>query len=211
MERASDTAAIGAGNFLFVGEHAALDFANTLLAANGSPFETLNSCADLLHWLALAGLISTAEQKTLADGLPSPAKQHSLLGQIRAFRELCKTNLERLIAGQAVLPDFIGVINQFLADDLRWPILAQEARTRKFRIHHQHIPLEPAAKILALIANEVAQFLASANLEYLRRCAGPDCVIYFYDTAKSHRRQWCSMAICGNRHKVAKFRAKRQP
>jgi len=34
-------------------------------------------------------------------------------------------------------------------------------------------------------------------------------VLYFYDTTKNHRRQWCSTAACGNRHKVADFR-KRQ-
>jgi predicted RNA-binding Zn ribbon-like protein len=34
-------------------------------------------------------------------------------------------------------------------------------------------------------------------------------VLYFYDTTKNHRRQWCSAASCGNRHKVSQFR-KRQ-
>ena len=59
-----------------------------------------------------------------------------------------------------------------------------------------------------MITGKIAQFLASANFHYLRRCAGVDCVIYFYDTTKSHRRQWRRMPICGNRHKAAKFRAK---
>jgi predicted RNA-binding Zn ribbon-like protein len=208
MKRAVDNEAVSTRNFLFVGEHTALDFANTLLAANGAPFETLNSCDDLLLWLALVRLISKAEQKTLVDGLQSQAKQHSLLEQIRAFRGLWKTNLERLVAGKALSPDFIDLINRFLSSDLAWQVLAQEAKTRAFQIHQQHVQIEPTGKILALIANEMAQFLASANLEYLRRCAGSGCVIYFYDTTKSHRRQWCSMAICGNRHKVAKFRAK---
>jgi predicted RNA-binding Zn ribbon-like protein len=211
MERAIDNQAVSTGNFLFVGEHPALDFANTLLAANGTPFETLNTCDDILHWLALARLISQAEHATLAGGLPSPAKQPALLEQIRVFRGLWKTNLERLVAGQAVSPEFIDGINQILADDLSWPVLSPDAKTQTFQVHRQHVPLEPAKKILALLANEVAQFLVSAKLEYLRRCAGPGCVIYFYDTTKSHRRQWCSMAICGNRHKVAKFRSKRQP
>ncbi|HEV2453612.1 MAG TPA: CGNR zinc finger domain-containing protein [Verrucomicrobiae bacterium] len=208
MERAADKEAVSAGNFLFVGEHTALDFANTLLAANGAPFETLNSCHDLLHWLALARLISRAELNTLVDGLQSQAKQLSLLEQIRAFRGRWKTNLERLVAGKALSSDFIDLINRSLSGDLAWQVLTQEARTRTFHLHRQHVPMKPTGKILALIANEIAQFLASANLEYLRRCAGSDCVIYFYDTTKNHRRQWCSMAICGNRHKVASFRAR---
>jgi predicted RNA-binding Zn ribbon-like protein len=28
-------------------------------------------------------------------------------------------------------------------------------------------------------------------------------VLFFYDTTKNHARRWCSMAFCGNRHKVA--------
>jgi predicted RNA-binding Zn ribbon-like protein len=32
----------------------------------------------------------------------------------------------------------------------------------------------------------------------------------FYDRTKSHKRRWCSMALCGNRHKVAEFRKRRQ-
>jgi predicted RNA-binding Zn ribbon-like protein len=63
---------------------------------------------------------------------------------------------------------------------------------------------------LALVAWPVAQFLAKANLAYLRQCANhTSCALYFYDTTKNHHRQWCSVAICGNRHKVAQFR-KRQ-
>ncbi|HDR6823126.1 TPA: CGNR zinc finger domain-containing protein, partial [Bacillus thuringiensis] len=31
----------------------------------------------------------------------------------------------------------------------------------------------------------------------------PDCVLLFID--KSGKRKWCSMKICGNRKKVAKF------
>jgi predicted RNA-binding Zn ribbon-like protein len=208
MKRAPENEAANTGNFLFVSNHPALDFANTLLAANGAPVETLNSCHDLLHWLVLARLISKAEQNTLADGLQSQTKQHSLLEQIRAFRGLWKTHLERLVAGKAASPDFIDLINRLLSGDLGWQVLTQEAKTRTFQIHREHVSMEPTGKILALIADVMVQFLASANLQYLRRCAGPGCVIYFYDTTKSHRRQWCSMDICGNRHKVAKFRAK---
>jgi predicted RNA-binding Zn ribbon-like protein len=208
MKSAPENEAVSAGNFLFVGDHTALDFANTLLVANGAPFETFNCYDDILAWLTSARLISQEERKTLAADLPSPANQQALLEHIRAFRGLWKTNLERLVTGKPALPDFVDLINQFLRDDLGRQVLSQEAKTRTFQVHQEHVPLEPARKIPALIANAIAQFLASANLQYLRRCAGVDCVLYFYDTTKSHRRQWCSMAICGNRHKVAKFRAK---
>jgi predicted RNA-binding Zn ribbon-like protein len=60
--------------------------------------------------------------------------------------------------------------------------------------------------VLAALAREVAHFLADSNFSYLRKCANSECVLFFYDTTKNHRRQWCSTAVCGNRHKVAAFR-----
>jgi predicted RNA-binding Zn ribbon-like protein len=63
---------------------------------------------------------------------------------------------------------------------------------------------------LAILGRQIAVFLAEANLSYLHRCANTtSCRLYFYDTTKNHRRQWCSVATCGNRHKVAQFRQRR--
>jgi predicted RNA-binding Zn ribbon-like protein len=50
-------------------------------------------------------------------------------------------------------------------------------------------------------------WLAARNLLRLdpgrvRACSGHECVLHFYDTSKAGRRQWCSMAGCGNRAKA---------
>lgn len=42
----------------------------------------------------------------------------------------------------------------------------------------------------------------------LRRCAHPDCVLYFYDISPKANRRWCSMAGCGNRAKAARHYAR---
>jgi len=44
--------------------------------------------------------------------------------------------------------------------------------------------------------------LLRAGPDRIRRCAGHGCVLYFYDASRSGRRQWCSMAACGNRAKA---------
>jgi predicted RNA-binding Zn ribbon-like protein len=33
--------------------------------------------------------------------------------------------------------------------------------------------------------------------------------LWFLDKSKSHTRRWCSMGLCGNRHKVASFRKRK--
>lgn len=53
------------------------------------------------------------------------------------------------------------------------------------------------------------------TLEYIsvgriRKCEHDECILRFVDTSKSGKRRWCSMELCGNRHKAAEFYAKRK-
>jgi predicted RNA-binding Zn ribbon-like protein len=49
----------------------------------------------------------------------------------------------------------------------------------------------------------MAGLAASPAGSQIKRCANPRCVLYFRDTSRTRRRRWCSMAVCGNRMKVA--------
>ena len=59
--------------------------------------------------------------------------------------------------------------------------------------------------LLAAIARSAAELVVEGPQARIRRCANPACRLFFYDDSRTHRRRWCSMAICGNRHKVAAF------
>jgi predicted RNA-binding Zn ribbon-like protein len=59
--------------------------------------------------------------------------------------------------------------------------------------------------LLAAIARSAADLLVEGADAPIRRCANPSCRLFFYDHSRTHRRRWCSMARCGNRHKVASF------
>ena len=63
-----------------------------------------------------------------------------------------------------------------------------------------------AASLLGPVAEAAAQLLADGDFALVRQCEHPDCILWFYDRTKSHRRRWCSMAQCGNRYKAAQFR-----
>jgi predicted RNA-binding Zn ribbon-like protein len=62
----------------------------------------------------------------------------------------------------------------------------------------------------APVAEAAAQLLAEGEFQLVRVCEHPDCTLWFYDRTKSHKRRWCSMAVCGNRHKVAEYRKRQQ-
>jgi predicted RNA-binding Zn ribbon-like protein len=64
--------------------------------------------------------------------------------------------------------------------------------------------------LLAAIARSAAELLVEGSHAPIRRCANPACRLLFYDDSRTHRRRWCSMAVCGNRHKVASFLRRQQ-
>lgn len=47
--------------------------------------------------------------------------------------------------------------------------------------------------------------LLDGPTERIRKCANPDCVLWFLDVSKNGRRRWCSMEGCGNRAKAERF------
>ena len=59
--------------------------------------------------------------------------------------------------------------------------------------------------LLAALARSAAELLVEGPRAPIRRCANPSCRLFFYDDSRTHRRRWCAMALCGNRHKVASF------
>ena len=62
--------------------------------------------------------------------------------------------------------------------------------------------------LLAAVARSAAEIVAEGARARLRVCANGDCGLFFYDESRTHRRRWCSMAVCGNRSKVAAFARK---
>ena len=63
--------------------------------------------------------------------------------------------------------------------------------------------------LLAAIARSAAEIIIEGPEARLRMCANPQCSLFFCDTSRTHRRRWCSMAVCGNRHKVKSFARRR--
>jgi predicted RNA-binding Zn ribbon-like protein len=113
---------------------------------------------------------------------------------------------------RGVLPDFKagrGVDVQRLNELLRRgssyeEVVVEEGfqmlwRQRRREVGDWLLPLAAAA----------GRLLCEAERERVKRCENPACTLWFYDRTKAQRRRWCSTAVCGNRAKVAAFRARR--
>jgi predicted RNA-binding Zn ribbon-like protein len=186
--------------FAFVGDHPAIDFANTLSMSQGQWTDLLSVWADVIDWLSLAGLSAD-------PGLQIPTSRSAeAVKSVVELRRAWKAELDKLVAGGKVSDGFIKQLNHLLAEDVFHETLHRSGKTG-FHLDRSASRLSGEKRALATLSRQIAHFLAQANLSYLHRCANTtSCVLYFYDTTKNHRRQWCSTAVCGNRHKVAEFR-----
>ena len=189
--------------FIFVGEHPAIDFANTFLLLNGQGTDLLRTWDDVVEWLSLTGLSADPALKS-----PESAGAEALKSVLE-LRQAWKAEMARLIAGTKVTDEFLERLNRLLRDDTFHEKLSRKGK-KGFLLVRSISRLPGQRLALAILVRQIAVFLTEANLNYLHRCANTtSCVLYFYDTTKNHRRLWCSVAGCGNRHKVAQFR-KRQ-
>jgi predicted RNA-binding Zn ribbon-like protein len=186
--------------FLFLGGHPAVDFANTRVPPPGLDVEFLLKWSDVMDWLGEAGLSTSTALHVPASG------QQRALDKLSEFRETWRNELAQIFAGGKVSDDFLQKLNRHLGED-RFTETLQRNGNGGLHFVRSISELRGEELALALVARQVALFLAEAALNYLRRCANTEsCVLYFYDTTKNHHRHWCSVATCGNRHKVAAFR-----
>ena len=181
----------------FLAGDLALDFLNTRMRVGGEVIDLLQTDEDVLAWLTRARLLASK------SGIPT--KSLSLLHAARTLRENIRTLVEKRKAGRRGNP---SLLNNFLRHAQSHPRLAwNKPRTVIIeRIRQQSGPED----ILAPIAEAAAVLLATADFNLVKRCEDETCVLWFSDRTKSHRRRWCSMELCGNRHKVAAYRARRR-
>ena len=204
MASTSELAVPKRADFLLLGAHPAIDFANTLVPPPGPDIEFLQSWQDVIDWL---------KETELSDGQNlevSEPDAPASLETVRNLRHAWKTTLEQIMAGHGVQPQFIKQLNRILCLDTFSDTLGVEGKI-SFHLHRSRSLLAGRQLALAILARSMAEFLTTAEFKYLRRCANTDsCVLVFYDTTKNHRRQWCSNSMCGNRYKVAEFRRRQR-
>jgi predicted RNA-binding Zn ribbon-like protein len=178
---------------LVLADHPALDLLNTRMMVEGQRRDLLNSNADAARWLEQIGFGLATE--VVGDG--------QLLARLRKLRDCIESLLaarrENRVADPAALNAFLlRAVPQLVWEEAGTPVLD---RFRQGDAGDQR---------LSRLAYAAAQLLAEGDFNLVRKCESAECSLMFYDRTKSHKRRWCSMALCGNRHKVAEFRKRSQ-
>jgi predicted RNA-binding Zn ribbon-like protein len=179
----------------FVGDNLAINFINTRRMVEGQLTDTLQSDSDVKAWLKRL-------EVPIAKGT-LPFKDGVLLQKTRALREIALSVVKDRKSGKK--PSLVA-LNRFLANaPSHATLMTDDAMSiRVTRVYGK----ETVEAFLAPAAEAIADLLADGDFNLVRHCEGNACVLWFYDRTKGHRRRWCTSTGCGNRAKVAAFRAR---
>jgi predicted RNA-binding Zn ribbon-like protein len=193
-----------ANPFDWSGGHPALDFVNTLDGRpSGAPVENLSTYRDLVRFAGLAGIIEPSVSKRLQS--PKGPACARVAKRARALREHVHALLAAAHLGHAVPEISLDAI----ASEVRRAHAARALAAMKASRAFRHAWLSPSSPQVPLHACALAieSLLVAADHSRIRKCGAADCAVYFIDTSKAHRRQWCSMKNCGNRAKQRRWRS----
>jgi predicted RNA-binding Zn ribbon-like protein len=177
----------------FLGGSLWLDFINTTPVVNGRVLDFLEGQAGLERWAAVAGL---------ADREPVSTSDHE---SVLALRRMLSAAAKLLMAGATLPPPLLAGVNHALATISVAPRLA--ARGPELALDEE-IKID-GPRVAGLVAYDFARFVTDFDPVRLRACANSACTMMFYDRGRNNTRKWCTMSVCGNRSKVAHYRARK--
>ncbi|MGH8242922.1 MAG: CGNR zinc finger domain-containing protein [Steroidobacteraceae bacterium] len=190
---------------MYLGSHPAIDLLNTAFAPDGERFETIGDGRTFMEWLVGAGLLDAAVATGLSRHLGEKALD-ATAAEARKVREWARSWLTRWRAApRRDYSDEITTLNKLLAREARYRKVVAAGRALDV-VERSRIDDAPA--LLAVVAGSIASLVSEEDAALVRSCAGAGCTLWFLDRSRAHRRAFCSASVCGNRAKVAAFRAR---
>lgn len=180
---------------LFLGDDLALDFINSAYGPSEARVDHFEDPERTSVWFAAAGLATPAAGR--AGG--------ALSAEARQLRDHARDLVERRKRGEPADP---GLLNRVLEAGSAYATLDWPAGDVPAIAMHERA--EGTSGLLLPVANALATLLSTANFDLVRKCESDECTLWFHDRTRSHHRRWCSQATCGNRMKVAAFRARKR-
>jgi len=175
----------------------AIDFANTCPVAHDLSWN------EFVSFLFDARLVSEERALRLRSlHTTEPFAVDAVLLRILRLRESLRALFAAMADGKSFPSSWVDPINEILRITEGHDELI--VRDGSWSLHY--IAREGGLEwLLAAIARSAAELLVEGPRARIRRCANSSCRLFFYDDSRTHRRRWCSMAVCGNRNKVASF------
>ncbi|MDQ0879388.1 CGNR zinc finger domain-containing protein [Peribacillus sp. V2I11] len=180
--------------FPLISSNLSLDLVNTELVSRGQRQDLLLSGRDVLDWISVIKRKNSFWDNQLSLKIKERIQQ-VFIGLLE-MRTILRKQFELIADGNQIPDEFIAFLeNKIQKSPFTYKLMDQKLVP---------IPIGEAEDILlSYIAFDFLTLIEENKLSSLKRCSNDDCVLLFID--ESGRRKWCSMKICGNRKKVARF------
>ena len=193
---------------IFVADAPGLDFLNSVATPVDEEVDWIPNGEGLLAWLEQAELVPGAALEEIRVR-STAAELDDVAARARDLREWFRGFVRRRKGQPLVAKDLreIEALNQLLErDHQHGEIVANTlGGVTSFELRANR-RWQSAASLLMPIAEALARLVCEEDFTYVKACEGPRCTLMFADHTRGHARRWCSMAICGNRAKVAAHR-----
>ncbi|PYU74490.1 MAG: hypothetical protein DMG49_04570 [Acidobacteria bacterium] len=183
-----------------LGGRLSVDFVNATLSNAELSWESL------VHFLESTSVVSVergAQLLTLPQSDPQAAEV--LLLKARRLGATLRKVFAAMLRKQKMAGERVEPVNEILRITEGHDELVAKNGVWKIEFVAREVGLD---WLLAAVARSGAETIAEGPNARLRLCANPHCGLLFYDNSRTRRRRWCSMAVCGNRSKVAAFARK---
>jgi predicted RNA-binding Zn ribbon-like protein len=193
---------------LFLADSPGLDFLNSIATPVDEAIDWIADGEGLLGWLeqsemapaeAIARLRATYEAKDFDD----------VAQQARELREWFRNFVRERKGRPLGAKDLRALepLNRLLERDERHSALVRnDADGEPALVLRAQRRWSTPETLLMPIAEALANLVCEEDFTQVKACEGARCTLLFADHTRSHARRWCSMALCGNRAKVAAHR-----
>ncbi|WP_029089191.1 CGNR zinc finger domain-containing protein [Brevibacterium album] len=170
----------------------AFRFTATLSDRYGTPVERLPVPGRLDDWLAAGDLAVGGEQATTAD-----------LASAHRLREAIHRLGTAIARDEPMREEDRELLNALLREDQLCPQLTEAG------LSWRPAPGRHVRGALSRIAHDAVMLFGGPQRGRVKTCENPECQGLYVDTSQGRNRRWCSMNVCGNRAKKARFRGPR--
>ncbi|MFC4404100.1 CGNR zinc finger domain-containing protein [Gracilibacillus xinjiangensis] len=179
--------------FPLISGNISIDLVNTEVVRHGTRHDLLTDSDYVLAWFDTLFRENTLYQDQFSENIERRADK--VLAHLIELRSFLREGYEKVADGTELSTHWI---NHLESQMKKAPFTYQFINDKLLAV-----PMGTLENALtSLIAYDALKLVSSGQLNYIHRCANPDCVLLFIDT--HGRRKWCSMKICGNRSKVTR-------
>ncbi len=172
--------------WIWLGDHLAVDFANTTIGLDGSREELIGTVEEFLEWV-----------EAEPAWLPSLDGEDIDLTSVIEQRDATSRLLQHAARQQPLVPEDVDLVNARVCDAGVSRLLTASAGASR-------LAAGPGFRsLLGVLAAATVDLLAREDLAAIAVCEAPGCGQIFHRSRRNQR--WCSPG-CGNRARVDRHR-----